>query len=124
MLKLYRRKGQRNWRVRGTVHGIYIDRTCGTGARKEAEEKRKLLREVEKQDFIWLMQDRRGRRIVWRLLEKAGVFRTTFRPDALEMAFNEGIRNVGLLLVTEIHELCPEKYHVMAKETTDNDDRS
>jgi integrase len=38
MLKIYRRKGAKNWRVRGTVHGIFIDRTCGTSARKEAAE--------------------------------------------------------------------------------------
>jgi integrase len=38
VLKIYRRKGAKNWRVRGTVHGIFIDRTCGTSARKEAEE--------------------------------------------------------------------------------------
>lgn len=69
----------------------------------------------EIEDFKWLMGTVPGRRIVWRLLEKAGVFRSSFRPDN-SMAFLEGQRNIGLLLICSIHEHCPEKYHVMVKE--------
>ncbi len=86
--------------------------------------KKKLARQREIDDFRWLMGTVQGRRFVWRLLEQAGVFRTTFRLDSGETAFLEGNRNMGLLLINEVHALCPDKYQVMAKETTDNDDRS
>ena len=83
----------------------------------------RLARSVEVEDFKWLMGNKQGRRFVWRLLEKAGVFRTTFRLNN-EMAFLEGMRNMGLILVADIHEICPEKYHIMVKEADDNAKRT
>lgn len=93
-------------------------------AQTRASEVQRLVRQVEVEDFKWLMGNKQGRRIVWRLLEKAGVFRSSFRSDALSMAFSEGMRNTGLILMTEIGELCPEKYNIMVKEARDNDDRT
>jgi integrase len=52
VLKIYRRKGAKNWRVRGTVHGIFIDRTCGTGARKEAQEVAAAVYDTLKRRFL------------------------------------------------------------------------
>ena len=92
-------------------------------AQAKAAEAQRLVRSVEVEDFKWLMGNKQGRRFVWRLLEKAGVFRTTFRLNN-EMAFLEGMRNMGLLLVADIHEICPEKYHIMVKEADDNAKRS
>ena len=46
----------------------------------------------EADDTAWLMSGKRGRRIVWRLLERAGVFHAVFTPDALGMAFTAGWR--------------------------------
>lgn len=83
----------------------------------------RLARAVEVEDFKWLMGNKQGRRFVWRLLEKAGVFRTTFRLNN-EMAFLEGMRNMGLILMADISEICPEKYHIMVKEADDNAKRS
>lgn len=77
-------------------------------------------REQEVDDFKWLMGHRQGRRIVWRLLGEAGVFRTSHRQVSTETHFLEGMRNMGLLLVNEIHGLCPERYHEMVKEHTDD----
>ena len=92
-------------------------------AQAKATAAQRLARAVEVEDFKWLMGNRQGRRFVWRLLEKAGVFRTTFRLNN-EMAFLEGMRNMGLILVADIHEICPEKYHIMVKEADDNAKRS
>lgn len=66
----------------------------------------------------------RGRRIVWRLLEQAGVFRLSFNPNAMTMAFAEGNRNFGLGTLLKIHALCPELYPVMVTENSNgrNDD--
>lgn len=92
-------------------------------ARSDSRERSRQAREVEKDDFRWLMQDKRGRRFVWRLLETAGVFRTTFRTSS-EMAFLEGQRNMGLVLIAEINELCPEQYAVMLNEARANGRRN
>jgi len=41
---------------------------------------------------------------VWRLFEKYGVFRSSFRVEPLEMAFLEGQQNDGLALLAPIHQ--------------------
>ena len=87
-------------------------------ASAKKEQRKRLLRHLEVEDFKWLMANKQGRRFVWRLLDKAGVFRSTFRNDN-EMVFLEGMRNMGLMLIAEIHEICPEKYHLMLKEQQD-----
>lgn len=82
---------------------------------KDAEAKR-LKREREVADFTWLMNHPEGRRIVYRLLEKAGNARSSFSLNANEMAFWEGNRNFGIFLQAEIDAICPERYHQMVKE--------
>jgi hypothetical protein len=83
----------------------------------------KLAAENEQADLKWLMGSKRGRRIVWRQLDRAGVFRLSFNTNAMTMAFAEGNRNEGLRTLSQIHALCPELYPVMVKEQT-NDNRN
>ena len=78
----------------------------------------KLAAENEQADLKWLMGSKRGRRIVWRLLDQAGTFRLSFNTNALQMAFAEGNRNSGNRLLAIIHAQCPELYPVMVKEAT------
>ncbi len=79
----------------------------------------KLARENEESDMKWLMSSKRGRRIVWRILDQAGVFRLSFNPNSMQMAFNEGNRNIGLRIIATIHSSCPEQYQAMLKEQND-----
>jgi hypothetical protein len=87
-------------------------------AKVEKDLRDKVARENEEADVKWLMSTRRGRRIVWRLLDRAGVFRLSFNTNAMQMAFAEGGRNEGLRTLAQIHTLCPELYVVMLKERT------
>jgi hypothetical protein len=92
--------------------------------REEADTRKRLEAESEELDVKWLMSSKRGRRIVWRLLEQAGVFRLSFDPNALQMAFNEGNRNFGNRTLSQVHEFCSEQYPVMVKENTHGNDRN
>lgn len=85
-------------------------------ARSETDTAAKLARETDEADFKWLMGSKRGRRITWRLLERAGVFRLSFNTNAASMAFAEGNRNEGIRTIDLIHLHCPELYPVMVKE--------
>jgi hypothetical protein len=77
----------------------------------------KLAEDQEIEDFRWLMSGPRGRRIVWNLLEKTGVFRSTFVPgDPHAGAFAEGQRNIGCFLMDQIHRHCTDQYVQMLKE--------
>lgn len=68
------------------------------------------------EDVRWLMSSPRGRRLVWWLLSKSGVSRTSFNNSGSVMAFNEGQRNIGLMLQAEVLEASPDAYMTMLQE--------
>ena len=74
----------------------------------------------EAEDLRWLLSGPRGRRIVYRQLETAGVFRLSFNTNAMAMAFNEGQRNAGLQTLAQVMAALPEAYALMVKENTDD----
>jgi hypothetical protein len=73
-------------------------------------------RKTHLEDVRWLMSSPRGRRLVWWLLAKCGVSRTSFNNSGSVMAFNEGQRNIGLLLQAEVLDASPEAYMTMLTE--------
>jgi hypothetical protein len=89
-------------------------------AKAEKEVREKIALENEETDVKWLMGNKRGRRIIWRLLDQSGVFRLSFNSNSMTMAFNEGQRNFGNRILAMIHSLCPELYPQMVKEATQN----
>jgi hypothetical protein len=99
-------------------------------AREDKQIKARSVQLDEEADLKWLMGSKRGRRIVWRLLDDSGVFRLSFNTNAMQMAFAEGNRNFGNRTLAMIHSLCPELYPVMVKEhaydrsTVDGPDRN
>lgn len=88
-------------------------------AKQNAETRRRLTKDTEESDLKWLMGSRRGRRIVWRQLERAGVFKLSFNTNAMAMSFAEGVRNEGLHLINMINTVCPELYLTMVREAND-----
>ncbi len=97
-------------------------------SKAERELRERLARENEEADIKWLMGNKRGRRVIWRLLDQAGVFRSSFNTNAMTMSFAEGHRNYGLRILGLVHTQCPELYPTMMKEQTaderTNDDGS
>lgn len=76
-----------------------------------------LRRTNELADVLYLMTDAAGRRLAYRLLSNAGVFRTTFVPgDPHGTSFNEGQRSLGLWLLSEIMEIAGAQYTQMLEE--------
>lgn len=70
----------------------------------------------ELNDIREIMAFRKGRRFMWRMLENAGIYKSSFALENAIMAFNEGQRNIGLMLLADIMEAAPEKYNLMMKE--------
>lgn len=101
-----------------------LDIAAQEQAKGERDELERVKRLIEIEDFKWLMAYKPGRRFIWRLLEKHGVFRSSFRTEPLEMAFLEGQRNDGLNLLADIHEHTPDRYIEMLKEQKDARTRS
>ncbi len=76
--------------------------------------------EGEAKDLLWLMSSRRGRRVVFRLMEKAGSFGISFSPDAALTAFREGQRNVMQPLMALFIAEASEQFASMLKEHQDD----
>ena len=76
------------------------------------------------EDFVWLMGDARGRRLVYGLIRDAGVFHSTYNPRAsnasIDMACGEGRKDVGYRLLASINRYAPEQYFRMMKENTND----
>lgn len=102
-----------------------LDTKAHDKSRADKDLRARIAQESEEADVRWLMGSKRGRRIIWRLLDQAGVFRSSFNTNAMTMAFAEGNRNYGLRTLALIHAQCPEQYQLMIKEQVNersNDD--
>lgn len=90
-----------------------------TLARERMDAKRKedasLAATREADDIRWLMGSMQGRRIVWGLLQRTGIFRSSFTGNS-ETFFREGARNIGLQYLAAVNEHCPEQYNLMVLE--------
>lgn len=75
-------------------------------------------RDIADDDLRWLMNAKQGRRVVWAMLARTGVFQTSMTGNSYTF-FNEGARNVGLYLMAEVNRLVPELYAKMVKESKD-----
>lgn len=87
----------------------------------ELEAKQQLLAQREKDDIKFVMDSEQGRRVVWGLLEKGQVFGTCFNVDPNITAFNEGQRNLALVLFQRVMKHCPDKYLKMAAEASEQE---
>ena len=89
-------------------------------AQASDRDKAKHAARVERDDIVWLMSGKRGRRIVKRILDTSGVWRLSFNTNAMTMAFNEGMRNQGLALTAQLMNNCPAQYAEMITENQDD----
>jgi hypothetical protein len=78
--------------------------------------------ERERRDFLLRsMGVRSGRAYFCSLLEQAHIFTTTFADNPYRGAFNEGNRNLGLMILSDIMKYCPEHYVAMMRERNERD---
>lgn len=81
--------------------------------KERAQENAERTREKDLQKILSLAE---GRRYLWYLLSKTGLYETSFATHSNQMAFNEGERNVGLRLQKEIMEADAEAHLKMINE--------
>lgn len=84
--------------------------------KKLIEDRDKRRKDQELSDLKKVLSFVEGRRLMWRVLDEAGVFRSTFNSNALNMAFMEGNRNIGLVLFNEILKASPNSFTQMQRE--------
>lgn len=82
---------------------------------KRADLKERDTRRRELEDIKVVLSTRNGRRFYWRYLNKCGIFSSCYVSDS-RVYFNEGMRNIGILLVVDLNEADPEAYLTMMAE--------
>jgi hypothetical protein len=72
---------------------------------------------VSKEDFQFVFSSEEGKRVLSHICRECGVLRPSFIPgEALEnTAFNEGMRNVALMILTALEET-PERFLELSQE--------
>lgn len=89
--------------------------------RADHEAKQELLAQRDIEDIQFVMGSEQGRRVVWSLLAKGQVFGACFSVDPQVTAFNEGQRNLALMLFQRVMAHCPEQYLKMAEEARESE---
>lgn len=87
-------------------------------AQKQGEKHRRV---GEVSDLKAILDTPHGRRFFWRILEKAGVLRTSFDHSGAVTAYNEGRRSLGLWAWAEMEAARPEAYVQMLAESREQD---
>lgn len=78
---------------------------------------------IEREALKFTLRTYEGRWFIWRLLEKTGVYATSFRGEApLTMAHCEGKREIGLWTLQECLTANPEIYTLMRTENVSRED--
>ena len=85
---------------------------------KNKESKREFQRRRDREivDLRSVLKSSEGRRFVWKMLSECGVFRASFSLNAMQTAFAEGRRDIGIMLVKELDEADPGAYAQMQRE--------
>lgn len=89
--------------------------------RIQKDRKKHDLEQREKDDIKFVMDSEQGRRVVWSLLERGQVFGTCFNVEPHITAFNEGQRNLALVLFQRVMAHCPDQYLKMAAEASEQE---
>jgi hypothetical protein len=79
------------------------------------EKKVKIATRQTVEDLQTVMSTKGGRRFVWNLLSKCGIYEITFTGNSWGN-FKEGMRNIGLMLLSDLQEHCMDKYQLMERE--------
>jgi hypothetical protein len=104
-----------------TEHNPYDERGNALLEKKRQDDKDAVTAQWEA-DLMWQMSGQKGRRVVRHILGTSYVMSPSFNLNALQMAFNEGRRSVGLEMLAVIEHRCPEEYLTMLNEHGGNDD--
>lgn len=93
-----------------------MSNNAGSRAQVEKKTKRASLKEQhERENLRKTVETYEGRAVVWRILERCGIYSASFMGDGYT-EFREGKRSIGLWILTELHAYDPNVYLKMQAE--------
>jgi hypothetical protein len=94
----------------------FMDPEAADREKARREEAHKRLVERERDDLKFVLSWPEGRRLIWRILSEAGVFRSSFTGGGKRTFFNEGKRDLGLMILIDLMATDPEVFARMQHE--------
>lgn len=85
-----------------------VDNSADAQQVKKARKAEKGQREQQIREMQQVLATPQGKRVLWRLLERCGVYKTSISTDPYATYYNEGERNIGLYVMAEINEANPQ----------------
>jgi len=82
----------------------------------KASEKEQHRRRLELEDLSWVLSDRRGRRVIWRLMERFGAFGAVWDSNASAMGRKAAWQECGQYIKDEVMEARSEAFLQMLQE--------
>lgn len=67
-------------------------------------------KERERNDLASVLTTDQGQALMWRILERCGVYHGTFSASHASASFNEGRRDIALWLLKEMESIDPSLY--------------
>jgi hypothetical protein len=83
---------------------------------KESKKEYKNRKDRELDDLKVVLKLPEGRRFIYWMLSSVGVWNTSFSLNSMQTSFNEGRRDVGLMLLKQLDEAEPNVHSQMLKE--------
>lgn len=83
-------------------------------------DKAEMIEEDRQATLQYMLANERGRMFIWDMLTRTQVFGASFTGDALTTAFNEGRRDAGIRLLSDVLAHDP---HALARMTVENEAR-
>ena len=87
---------------------------------KDRKVQHKLRRQRQIEKLGQMLNDKDNRAFVWRILERCGVYHTSFTGNDAATNFNEGKRQIGLMILEELSEVDPGAISLMQQEAKKN----
>lgn len=87
---------------------------------EESELEAKRVRNSELEDMRALVKSPAGRRAMWRIMSRCGIYQRSFTGNS-ETFFREGRRDVGLFILEELEAASPEVIYQMQREQKSNE---
>lgn len=94
---------------------VLVSNAADKGQVKNAEKVERTERDKELDDLRFVMGVPQGRRVLFRILDRCGVYRSSFTGNS-QTYFNEGERNIGLYVLSEMTEAKEERIFQMMRE--------
>jgi len=94
-----------------------LDQAGQDKARSDSRTRDKLVESTDIGDVQWLMSNKRGRRIVWHMLDRANLFASSFNTNSMTMARDEGAKTEARRWQIMALCNCADLYTLMLKET-------